>query len=118
MSRYCYEDISRLPLSDEFLLPFLKDLSSHSHAGIGQAYTLEPDALRDKIKQILHLSILVLEDYKSTPEYLLADNNQDRAKIAMEAKIVGRSKDKVLQMWLKYADQMSEFEKVMMGWDK
>lgn len=116
---YRLEDVIRLKLPVSLASEFLKELSS-------TFYPLETSKIPDNgdltniyshISSIVR-SKIVLEDYRSTAEYLLVEDPVKRAKIAMRAQIKDHADQIILSIWLKYADQMTQFEKAMAGWDK
>jgi hypothetical protein len=55
--------------------------------------------------------------YRDSLAYLLADNSVERAKAVFNGPSSDHTKN-VLEIWLKYADQMSPVEKALLGWDK
>lgn len=104
--KYTYEDIAKLPLPKKYIKKFFH-----------MAY-----AKGEIIYQGTHAGVLgyvenyVRHSYKDRLEYTLADNNRDRAVVAMEGP-TEEAKDKMLKLWLSAIDEMTEFEKVMAGWE-
>lgn len=114
--KYSIADVRRLPLREDLLgacitemCKFLRVLGPVTQAGA--AYEQ-----RHLVSLTQHPA--VLEDYQNSVEYLLSENNKQRAKIAFEAKVRANTNDALIAIWTEHADKMMEFEKIMAGWDK
>ena len=55
--------------------------------------------------------------YRDSLVYMLADNGVERAKAVFNGPS-SEHRTNVLEIWLKYANQMSPVEKTLLGWDK
>ncbi len=79
--------------------------------------TTKGEVVQEDVVRILSVGIK-LTDYKNTLAYQLANSSTERAKIAFEAEAHKESEQAILDLWLKYANQMTDFEKIMAGWSK
>lgn len=114
---YALDDVTRLRLSEELIAPFCKELALSLDKERHFPSAPSTDDYYIFIRNLISWET-DLEDYVNTVEYQLAGTAVERAKIAINAKTIDKSNGKILELWLKYANQMTDFEKVMAGWDK
>lgn len=117
---YEFDDIMKCELPDRCVFEFLSDLYKLLYEVDLQnsKYSIEDARIR--------ISILLeaeppLEDYKKTLEYKSAATMVEKAKIAYNAKPAWNREEfraSALQCWMKYANQITDFEKTIRGWPK
>lgn len=112
--KYEYNDIIKLQLSDEALKLFIKSIYDEYAVDMGH-YLTHGKQYKDMMKIVL--SIAGTNSYKKRQEYMSAENIRDKAIAAMLGPTENH-KQKILDLWIKAANTMSTFEKVMNDWDK
>lgn len=113
--RYDINSVGKLPLSAGLCNSFCKELFSlyGYHTVPGTAYYNTHEAL-----QIALSSFLIYNRDYYTLEINDVENLVKRTKKQLDGKFKDGMDDKILELWLKYANQMTDFEKIMAGWDK
>lgn len=120
MSDYVYEDIVRLELSEPYLSEFIRSLDSITVLNnnlIPYFSEDSPDRDRYNITMARALFEVTKMAYRHRNEYKVAASSRDKAVAAMLGPPDSCPKD-ILDLWLKVANKMSKFEKLMAGWDK
>ena len=120
--KYNYEDMKRLRFTNKLMDEFIEAVEFKIGTKIDRRYLPErpvEDLSNNEYESLMMwlLEKLYANDYRNRPEYLLADTNRDRAIAAMKGGTT-KCRDNVLAFWKKFADKMTDFEKVMLGWYK
>lgn len=108
---YTIEDVLRLELPEKLSIEFRKELWPLN-------LTHRPEYTFENLREGILTQLAPSDYYKDSLRYVLADTVKERAIAAMEAKPDAAIAERILQVWLKYANQMTDFEKTMQGWDK
>ena len=110
--KYVYEDIRKLKLPDKYCQKFIDRLDDKYKDATRQL------GVENSIEGVrLALSRVESQAYKHSVPYLLSGSPRDKAVAAMEG-MPEYVKEDILNIWLTVISQMTEFEKVMAGWDK
>lgn len=114
MAKYVYEDIERLPLTDELFRSFAYECDRIFQLPTSVIFDKGPQryAVSRMLYAIVHVSL------KNTLVYTVAATAKERAMAAFEYTGDNKRKQEVLDIWLKYADKLTGLEKAMLGWDK
>jgi hypothetical protein len=106
---YTYEDIRKFRLTDECSCEFVKRLGDLVGIRYAAEYILQ---------NIDHLLAQAeTNSYRNKLQYLLASDARERAMSAFSGPSATFKQD-VLDIWLSVTARMTDFEKVMLGWDK
>ena len=110
--KYEYDDIKKYRLGNEQGAQFFETMLNKYIKGVGTKMVPYDFAYTPRL-----LERCAETSYRDSLTYMLADNSVERAKAVFNGPSSLHTKN-VLEIWLKYADQMSPVEKTLLGWDK